>query len=136
MKEYALLINNVFQEIRSYNSKPVDIPHKKVSWHPVIRETGDYFEGLDGDNWIIRTPDPASIPPYSITPRQCRLLLLQQGLLSDVENMIANQDEATKITWEYALEFCRDDPLLLQLAKNLNLTEEQIDQFFIAASKL
>jgi hypothetical protein len=50
--------------------------------------------------------------------------------------MIANQDEATKITWEYALEFRRDDPLLLQLAKNLNLTEEQIDQFFIAASKL
>lgn len=74
--------------------------------------------------------------PVSITPRQCRLLLLQQGLLSTVEAMIAQQDDATKITWEYALEFRRDDPLLTQLATNLGLTSQQIDEFFIAASTL
>lgn len=136
MKEYALLINDSFKETRFYTDKPDDIPHKNVKWIPVLREIGTPFEGLEGGNWVIRSVDPNTIPPYSITPRQCRLLLLQQGLLSDVENMIASQDEATKITWEYALEFRRDDPLLLQLAKNLNLTEEQIDQFFIAASKL
>jgi len=136
MEEYALLINNSFKETRFYNSKPEDIPHKNVKWVPVLREIGTPFEGLEGVNWVIRSVDPATIPPYSITPRQCRLLLLQQGLLSDVENMIASQDEATKITWEYALEFRRNDPLLLQLGNNLNLTEEQIDQFFITASKL
>lgn len=82
-------------------------------------------------------PTPTGpIVPQSITPRQCRLLLLQQGLLSTVEAMIAQQDEAKRITWEYALEFRRDDPLLTQLATNLGLTSQQIDEFFIAASNL
>jgi hypothetical protein len=136
MEEYALLINDSFKEIRFYNSKPENIPHKNVKWIPVLREIGTPFEGLERGNWVIRSVDPNTIPPSSITPRQCRLLLLQQGLLSDVESMIASQDKATQITWEYALEFYRNDPLLIQLGNNLNLTEEQIDQFFIAASKL
>lgn len=71
--------------------------------------------------------------PASVTPRQVRLLLLAQGLLPQVEALIAQQDEATKIAWEYASEFRRDDPLLLSLAANLNLTEQQLDEFFIAA---
>ena len=78
---------------------------------------------------------PASVP-FSITPRQCRIILSQQGLLSTVEAEIAGMDEPTRITWEYALEFRRDDPLLNALAVNLGLTSEQVDQFFIAASQL
>ena len=76
--------------------------------------------------------------PSSITPRQCRLILAQQGMLATVETIIAGMDEATRITWEYALEFRRDDPLLNGLAAHpdLNLTSEQIDQFFIAAAQL
>lgn len=74
--------------------------------------------------------------PVSITPRQCRLILAQQGLLDSVEEMIAQSTQDVRITWEYALEFRRDDPLLKQLAGNLGLTDEQIDQFFIAAAQL
>lgn len=76
--------------------------------------------------------------PASITPRQCRLILLQQGLLASVEAMILEQGEAARVTWEYALEFRRDDPLLIAIAENMTppLTPEQIDQFFIAASQL
>lgn len=139
MTEYALLIGGTFAEIRHYAEKPADIPHKTVSWHDVVREYGVPFVGLENGAWVIRTPDPATLPPpvpYSVTPRQVRLLLLAQGLLASVEAMIAAQDEATRITWEYALEFRRDDPLLNQLAVNLGLTEDQIDQFFIAAAQL
>lgn len=83
------------------------------------------------------TPLLPSIPvPEVVTPRQVRLLLLQQGLLDEVETMISQQDRATQITWEFAIEFRRDDPLLNNLAQQLNLTEEQVDQFFIAASQL
>lgn len=74
--------------------------------------------------------------PASITPRQCRILLLQRGLLSQVETMIAQQNEDVRITWEYAIEFRRDDPLLNQLAPAINLTEAQLDQFFIDASMI
>lgn len=82
-----------------------------------------------------RAPEPVQVP-QTVTPRQVRLLLLQQGLLSQVQSMIEQQDEATRITWEYALEFQRNDPLLNQLGTNLGLTSEQIDQFFIAAAQL
>lgn len=74
--------------------------------------------------------------PASVTPRQVRLLLLSQNLLSQVEAIIAGSDEATKITWQYASEFRRADPLLEALAQQIGLTNEQVDQFFIAASKL
>lgn len=138
MNEYALLIDNTFKEIRQYLSKPENISHKNVTWHSVVREYGiEPFTGLEDDNWIIRTIDPATLPPpvpSSVTPRQVRLLLLQQNLLAEVEALIGQQDEATKIAWEYASEFRRDDPLLNQLAQTLNLTEEQLDQFFIAAA--
>lgn len=69
-----------------------------------------------------------------VTPRQVRLLLLSQGLLSQVTDLIAQQPEAAKIAWEYASEFRRDDPLLLSLAATLGLTNQQLDDFFIAAA--
>lgn len=81
-------------------------------------------------------PPPPVVVPDSVTPRQVRLLLLGQGLLDQVEAMIQTQDRATKITWQFASEFRRDDPLLVGLAANLGLTNEQIDQFFIAAAEL
>lgn len=141
MAEFALLIDGQFREIRQYTEKPADIAHKLVTWHQVVREYGAPFTGLENGNWVIRTVDPATLPPAvpkSITPRQCRLVLMQQGLLPQIEAMIAQSTDDVKITWEYALEFRRDDPLLNQFAANVNppLTKEQIDQFFIAAAQL
>lgn len=79
----------------------------------------------------------SNVPAY-ITPRQCRLLLHQKGMLQQVEAMVAASTDDVKITWEYALEFRRDDPILNAFAANLlpPLTDEQIDQFFIEAAKL
>lgn len=81
-------------------------------------------------------PPPVNPVPESVTPRQVRLLLLGQGLLDQVEQIIAASDRATQITWEFASEFQRDNPLLLALAQNLNLTEAQVDEFFIAAAAI
>ena len=95
---------------------------------------------LDG-NYNLWTWDGIEIKvkvlvPQSVTPRQVRLMLLSQNLLSQVVSTISQMDEATRITWEYAMEFQRYDPLLVSLAQQLELTDEQVDQFFIAASKL
>lgn len=140
MNEYALLVGGVFNEVRYYAEKPVDIPHKYMTWHDVVRRYGAVdWQGLENNNWVIQTPDPATLPPpvpSSITPRQCRLILLQQGLLASVEAMILEQGEAARVTWEYALEFQRTDPLLNRLAAALSFTDEQIDQFFIAAAQI
>lgn len=101
--------------------------------HTMVVEGTPAFSG--GHWW--QTWEVVPIPvPSTITPRQVRLLLLQQGQLGEVETMISQQSEAVRITWEYALEFNRADPLLGQLAQELGITETQLDQFFRAASVL
>ena len=92
----------------------------------------------DASEWRWSDGQIVAVPkvPASVTPRQVRLLLLSQNLLSQVEGIIAASDQATKITWEFASEFRRDDPLLEALAQQLGLTDAQVDAFFIAASKL
>lgn len=77
-----------------------------------------------------------SLIPKVISPRQVRIALLQRGLLSEVESMISQQDEATRIAWEYASEFRREDPLLNNLAASLGLTDSKIDEFFIFAANI
>jgi hypothetical protein len=111
----------------------------KETPYPVITSREEVYEitpKLINDQWVQQWEIVPAPVPQSITPRQCRLVLMAQGLLEQVEKMIAIQDEATRITWEYALEFRRDDPLLNALAKNLKLSDEQIDQFFFTASEL
>lgn len=143
MTQFALLIDGQFIEIRQYAEQPVDIPHKKVTWHEVVRrKAASEFTGLEDGKWVIQTIDPATLPPpppsvpHRITPRQCRLVLYQQGLLGNVEAMIQQSTEDVRIAWEYASEFRRDDPLLAQFAANLGLTSKQLDDFFIAAHQL
>jgi hypothetical protein len=71
-----------------------------------------------------------------VSMRQARLALLQAGLLSSVEEAVAAGDEAGKITWEYATEVRRDDPLVNNLSAALDLTEGQLDNLFSLASTL
>jgi len=95
----------------------------------------EFADGVWRQTWIITDAPPPPVPD-TVSARQARLALLQGGILASVEAMIARQDKATRITWEYATEFRRDDPLLTQLAQNLGLSEAEIDQFFTLASTL
>lgn len=96
----------------------------------------EYVAWLEAGNTPLPAAPPVSVVPSSVTSRQVRLLLLSQGLLSQVEAIIAASDEATKITWAYASEFRRNDPLLEGLSEQLGLTSEQVDGFFIAAAAI
>jgi len=71
-----------------------------------------------------------------VSMRQARLALLQAGLLTSVEEAVAAGDEAGKITWEYATEVRRDDPLVTKLSAALGLTEQQLDDLFTLAYSL
>lgn len=73
----------------------------------------------------------------SVTPRQARLVLLQAGYLDAAEAMLAlPENKAAQITWEYALEIKRSDPLIAAIGGALGLTEAQIDAMFEAAKQL
>ena len=59
MAEFALLIDGSFKDIRSYDTKPADIPHKGVSWHEVVRDSGPQtLTDLEDGNWVIRMALP------------------------------------------------------------------------------
>lgn len=122
-----------------------EINHPTYGWIPFTADPNDtgaafdvasLYAALVADPNTLEYVAPPPVVPQSVTPRQVRLVLLSQGLLASVEAMIAQQDEATRIAWQYASEFRRDDPLLLSLATSLNLTEQQLDDFFIAANTL
>jgi hypothetical protein len=76
------------------------------------------------------------VPPpiTSVTPRQARLALLSAGLLDAAQAAVDAADPATKITWEYASVFEREDPMILAIGAGLGLTSEQIDTLFTNAA--
>ena len=75
--------------------------------------------------------------PFSITPAQGRMLLLQMGLLAAVKEAVEySGDEALSIFWEYAGSWERDNIHIAAMAGMLGMSEEQTDTFFIEAKKI
>jgi hypothetical protein len=79
--------------------------------------------------------------PRIITARQIRLAMVGAGIgLDQISAMLGQLDEPMRtiasISWEYASEFYRDDPLLVAMAPMLGLSEEHIDQLFNEGAKL
>ena len=68
--------------------------------------------------------------------RQCRLVLLQQGLLETVNSSVSSLSDAGQIEWEYAAIVARNSPLVASLATPLNLSEVQLDELFKLAATL
>ncbi len=72
----------------------------------------------------------------SISMRQGRLALLQAGLLDDVLEVVALASKEVQISFEYATELHRHDPVLALMASAMSLTDTQIDELFRQASFL
>ena len=70
-----------------------------------------------------------------LTPRQARWVLLDEGLLDAVEEIV-KLNRKYEIYWEYSTEIRRDDAVLLQLSTALGITDEKLDEMFLEGSKL
>lgn len=81
-----------------------------------------------------------SMIPESVTMRQCRIALLDAGLLDAVKSSIVTMPgtdgERARIDWEYAQEVRRDWPLIGYMAGDLGLADEQVDSLFMAAAAI
>ena len=97
------------------------------------------YEWRDG---LVRLPDPPPEPPapepvpQRITALQARRALLAANMLDQVDAAIARQPRAVQITWEYATEIHRDDPMLVEVAQAIGLNTNTLDDLFRAAAKL
>lgn len=100
-------------------------------------EIGDTLvDGVYVKPYIEKEEEEGSNIPQSVTPFQAYTQLHRAGLLELVENYMAMTSIEDQIAWEKAVSFERDSPFLIQLSKELGLTEEFVDQLFIDAAKI
>ena len=91
-----------------------------------------WFETLDDAITFYANKQDAN----SITPRQIRLQLSAIGMRQAVEDYVAASSLDIKDWWEFSTYIERTSPLVIDAATQLGMTSEQLDQFFIDASKL
>lgn len=97
-----------------------------------------------GSGWVESDPPVIETPvvpvPDSITMRQARLQLHAIGKLSAVQDAINQLPEPPKtsaqIEWDYAAVVERASPFVALLTPALGLSDEEMDELFIQASKL
>ena len=79
-----------------------------------------------------------SLIPQSVTRFQARAALHLAGLLGSVEAMMAlpETDALAKLAWQDASEFQRNSPTVLAMASALGMSETQLDDLFVQASKI
>lgn len=85
-------------------------------------------------------PDPA---PERVSSRQFKLQMLEpilpnfpNGIYEQVGTWIHSQEKAIQIAYENSSTFVRTDEMMQVGFTALGFTEEQIDKFFLDASKL
>lgn len=158
MAEFALLMAGQFKEFRFYEARPDDIPHKSVEWFPVLREYGEPFEGVDNDQYVVRTVDPATLPPpvpETISDRQFFQQLAILELISEdeaeeavaagvlpatlaalVDQLPASQQFPARMLLKGATTFQRNHPMTGVIAQLYGFTSAQVDDLFRAAAAL
>ena len=82
-----------------------------------------------------------SLIPQVVSQRQLRTQLSLNGFdLGDVQAVIDSLPDPNKtiaqIAWDYSLTFVRDDALLNSITDILGITESELNDIFINASKL
>lgn len=80
-------------------------------------------------NWV-------SPVPYTISQLQGKLQLSLMGKLEEIEKMVILAGIPTIIYWHTARIWHRDSPILNKLAPTVGMSQEDLDNFFIEASKL
>ena len=91
--------------------------------------------------WLSSLPTPPAPTLPSLTRRQLLLGLLSIGIHeADVDAKVtqlpADQVDVAQITWKYASEYKRDDPLVSTLAAAFALPDNQVDDLWTWAASL
>lgn len=87
------------------------------------------------DSEVVQYRD-TPLPAASVSARQFKLQLLAAGLLNEVDAWIATQSEAVQIAYEYSGTFVRTEPMMASGFAAMGFTDDQVGEFFMAASRL
>ncbi len=101
----------------------------------VLKNSFEYVEIIKPIVEDEEVPVDENVVPTKITRLQAKLQLLEIGLLDEVEEMV-KQDRRVELYWSDATNFYRTDEILLGMATTIGLSNEQLDDLFLQASKL
>lgn len=120
--------------INLYSPIMDEVPEGKV----VVGSTVERIDGVV--KYVYTLEDYVEPIPTRVSRRQAKLALLQANLLHLVEPALNALPEPQKtivlIEWQDAQEFNKKHDLIESLAVVLGLTEQQVDDLFMTASKL
>jgi len=91
-----------------------------------------WFDTLDAAMDGMRTVTDVQ----SVTIRQACIQLELDGLLDDVEALVATLPKVYQIEWQRAGTVLRDNPLVEMVRQQKEMTHAQIDELFNKASKI
>lgn len=127
-------IGNNVDELAPKNHRVVVFPEFEDDMdvrHSVLGKTFN-FETGEFESVVVESP-----VPQKVTRAQALLALYSAGMLDPVEEMIANHPyPPVRIWFANALYWDRNNVYIQALGPELGLTEEEIDQLFIAAAQL
>jgi hypothetical protein len=92
--------------------------------------TGDVREVLGPEELLNRNR-----AAMKCSARQARLALLGAGILDSAQSAVANSgNQAMQISWEYATEWHRTDPMIDAISAALGLDGDAVDALFVRAA--
>jgi hypothetical protein len=80
--------------------------------------------------------DPVPVPPLVVSPRQIRQALTASNLRTQVEDAVAAGDQNLKDWWEFSVQIEEDHPMVVAMAQQLGVTEQQLADLFTLAKSL
>lgn len=98
---------------------------------------GCFYVHADGS--YLPPPPPPAMPepvPQVISRFQARQRLHQMGLLDDAEALVLSQGTEAAMAWEDVYEFKRDSGLVNNVAPQLGLDPDDLDDFFRVAATI
>lgn len=131
MARYAVIRDGVVENVVEADNEQ-DCSHLA----PIVEAPSGVGRGWLYDGTEFSEPEQPARVPEKVTPFQARAALRAAGLLDQVEAIVSAADATTQDAWEYATEFRRTSPLLNGLAQQLGMTDQQLDQLFIASAAI
>lgn len=114
---------------------PASVPDFMADWVET-EEAGPGWLWSEAGGFTPPEEPPAPVPAV-VSRLQARLALLGAGLLQMVEDHIsASGDPVLQMAWAEATEWRRDSPTIAAIAAALSLSEDQVDDLFIASGAI
>jgi hypothetical protein len=125
----------------SHVGEPGDLPLCLVGLKDVSLANLDWTDpalGFVGFGFLPVEVEPEPAPPavpIAVSKLQAQLELNAVGLLDQVEAIMATKPREAQIYWAATSAIHRDHSIVADLANDLELTSEQVDQLFIDAAQ-